>query len=145
MSNYYYLYCDQTNECIEVVAEVGCKPSPRIQANALQAFLTYHHIKAPGAALTMCQLDRISVDRNIVESLEDAAEDFESIGGFPQYKPPVMIWTENNFRALASRMDGLAAQLEDFEQAPSGGVWVRRTQEGRTIEGPGKQSRVVSP
>lgn len=145
MSQHYYLYCEQTGECVEVVAESGCKAWPRIEANALQAFLTYHHIKAPGAALTMCQLERICVDRHIVESLEEAAEEFASIGDFPGYKPPVMIWTENNFRALASRVEGLAAQLEDFEQAPSGGVWVRRNQEGRIIEGTGKQSRVVSP
>lgn len=133
MSSHYYLFCEVTGECVEAVAHVGGRIGPRIEANALQAFLVYHHIKASGAALVMRQLESVSRDRNIVASLEEAAEESESIGDFPGYKPPVMIWTERNYRSLSSRADGLAAMLNEYEQSPSGGVWVRRTAEDRVI------------
>lgn len=68
-----------------------------------------------------------------MSSLEGAKEEFESIGDFPGYKPPILAWTEENYRALAKRDAGLAKILEEYESAPSGGVWVRRTVDGRII------------
>lgn len=134
MSSHFFLYCEQTGECVEAIARVGNWCGPRIEANALQAFLVYHHIKAGGAMMRIVELESISRDRNIVASLEEAVDEKESIGDFAGYKAPVMIWTEKNFRELAARADRLVAALEDYAQAPSGGTWVRRTVEGRLIE-----------
>ncbi|MEJ6003764.1 hypothetical protein [Paucibacter soli] len=133
MSSHYYLFCEQTGECVEAVAHVGSRPGPRIEANALQAFLCYHYIKASGAPMVMREIDSIARDRSLVSSVEAAAEEFESMGGFPGYEPPVMVWTEKNYRSLASRADGLDGMLHEYEQAPSGGVWVRRAVDGRII------------
>ncbi|TXH00075.1 MAG: hypothetical protein E6R08_01160 [Nevskiaceae bacterium] len=134
MSNHYYLFCEQTGECVEAVAHVGNRSGPRMQANALQAYLVYHHIKAGGAPLVLRNVDDIGGrGRSLMESLEEVSEEFDSIGDSPGYTPPVLIWTDENYRSLAARAEGLAAMLSEYEQAPSGGVWVRRTADGRII------------
>lgn len=133
MSSHYYLYCEKTGECVEAVAHVGSRSGPRIQANALQAFLVYHHMVASGAPLVLRDVDEISSDRSLMSSLEEAAQEMESIGGFPGYQPPIMVWTEANYRSLAQRAKGLGEMLDEYEHAPSGGVWVRRTVDGRII------------
>lgn len=130
MSYHFYLFCEQTNECVEVAAHVGNVVTPRIQANALQAFLTYHHIKACGAPLVIWEIDSIAQDRSVVTSLEEAAAEFESVGSYAGYQAPIMLWTEQNYRALSERAPGLAETLEEYAQAPGGGSWVRRTSEG---------------
>lgn len=134
MSSHYYLYCERTGECAEAVAHVGSTSGPRIEANALQAFLVYHHLHATGTPLVLRDIDSIDGDdRSVFSSLDDVAQEFESIGSFAGYQSPILIWTEENYRALAGRDVGLAAKLEEYENAPSGGVWVRRTVDGRII------------
>ena len=139
MSNHYFLYCEKTGECVEAVAHVGNKSSPRIEANALSAFLVYHQEQASGAPLVMRNVDSLGNDefggndRSLMSSLEDAAEEYESVGSFPGYKSPIMIWTEANYRSLAARLPKVAEWLDEYERAPSGGGWVRRTVDGRII------------
>lgn len=133
MSSHYYLYCEKTGECVEAVAHVGSRAGPRIEANALQAFLVYHHMTANGAPLVLRNVDSFASDRSLMSSLEDVAQEFESIGSFPGYQSPIMVWTEENYRSLAKRAEGLAEMLDEYEHAPSGGLWVRRTVDGRII------------
>lgn len=139
MASYHYLYCQQTDECIEVVACVGNWKGPRIEANALQAFLVYHFLKAPGAPLVTWEAGSISRGRFMVDSLEELAEQKDLAGDPPREKLPVLLWTEQNHRALAARAEGLGDTLRDLEAAPSGGVWIRRTSDGRLIEPAGSQ------
>ncbi len=133
MSSHFYLFSEETGECVEAVAHVGSRSGPRIEANALQAFLLYHHKKASGKPLVMREIDAIARDSTLVSSLEEAAEDFEMVGGFGVYKKPIMIWNEANYRSLAKRLPGLAEMLTEYEHAPGGGLWVRRTVDGRII------------
>lgn len=143
MSSYQHLYCQQTHECIEVVACVGNWKGPRIDANALQAFLVYHFLVAPGAPLVTWEDGTISYGRFITDSIEELELQRELAGNPPREKLPVLIWTGQNYRALAGRADGLAAVLSDYEQ-DGGGLWVRRTADGRLIE-PASATRLASP
>lgn len=134
MSNHYFLFSEQTGECVEAVAVVGSRAAPRIEANALQAFLVYHHINAPGADLFIRNIDSLADGgRSIVRSLEEAAEIVDQMVGVEGFEPPILIWTKNNYRALAERDCGLRVMLQEYEAAPSGGIWVRRTADGRLI------------
>ena len=80
----------------------------------------------------MRDIDSITQDGTLVYSLEEAAEEFENVNS-PGYQKPILIWTEKNYLSLANRQKGLAETLTEYEQAPSGGVWVRRTVDGRII------------
>ncbi len=139
MSDYYYLFCKETNECIEVIASVGCKPGPRIDANALQAFLVYHHIVAHptyrAPAFTIHNIDSIGEDpyRNIVTSLEEWQQDIDHNSWMPDYATPIIKWTSENYRSLAARAKDLDNRLTEYENAPGGGLWVRKTTDGRII------------
>jgi hypothetical protein len=138
MSDYYYLLCKETNECIEVIASVGAKPGPRIEANALQAFLLYQHmVTGPYncPSLTIMNIDSIGEDpyRNTVYSLEEMQQDIDQNSWMPDYATPILIWTDENYRALSSRLSDLNKHLSDYESAISGGTWVRKTIAGRII------------
>lgn len=139
MSNYFYLLCEETNECIEVIASVGCKPGPRIDANALQAFLVYHHINAlpsyRAPIFSIHNIDSIGDDpyRNIVTSLEERQQDIDQNSWMPDYATPVIKWTSENYRALAARANDLDNRLTEYENAYGGGLWVRKTNDGRII------------
>lgn len=138
MSSYYYLFCEQTNECIEVVATVGAKPGPRIDANALQAFLVYHHMVASQftcPSFTLENIDDISdaTGRISVTSLDEMKQYINSNSWIDGYTSPILIWTEDNYKSLADRANGLASRLSEYENAPSGGIWVRKTVDGRII------------
>lgn len=134
MSYHYFLFSEQTGECVEVVAVVGSRAAPRIEANALQSFLLYHHINAPGADLSLRDMDSLADGcRGMVESLDEAAEMVDQMAGFEGFEPPILIWTEKNYRSLVERDCGLKRMLQEYEEAPSGGVWVRRTADGRLV------------
>ena len=141
MSNYYYLFCKETNECIEVIASVGAKPGPRIEANALQAFLVYHHVSSylpyvgPTPTFTIQNIDSLGEDpyRNIVTSLEERQQDIDQNSWMPDYATPIIKWTNENYRALAARANDLDNRLTEYENAYGGGLWVRKTIDGRII------------
>ena len=127
MSTYYCIFCKQTNECIEIIAEVGCKAGPRIEANALQAFLLYHHLafKLTPLDLTIKNMDSFDYGVNMHTSLEDIKAEFESIGSFTGYQPPVLLWNNENYKSLSARAPGLIDKLDSYQHAPGGGLWVR--------------------
>lgn len=116
MSSHYYLYCDQTKECIEAVACVGSTSAPRIQPNALGAFLTYHLLVAPGAELRLVQLDSVKKDRNTCSSVQELTDERESLGSFAGYTPPVMVWDAENYHEFMGRKSDLLPMMNKFEQ-----------------------------
>ncbi len=120
MSSHFYLYCEETDECVETVAHVGDKTCPRIDANALGAFLTYHLREAPAAAFRLVEVESFSDDRTC-HSLAELAEDMESIGSFAGYRRPTLVWDGCNYREFASRRQDLGESLRDFEQ--NAGLW----------------------
>jgi len=84
-----------------------------MNANVLACFLAYHaSIGLHGSHEFTLRNIRDSADENLDEALE---------------------WTEANFRNLLARAPIALLAQEQFEQAPSGGVWVRRTIDGRII------------
>ena len=121
MPIHYHLYCEKTGECVEAVAIVGRKSFPQIDANALGAFLVYHQLAAAGEPLVLVQLDSLEGDRNLLTSLEEVEDERESIGQFPGYTPPVLIWTKDNYRAFAARAPRLNESLDEIEA--EAGVW----------------------
>lgn len=138
MSNNYYLFCKDTNECIEVIANVGAQNGPRIEANALQAFLVYHHIVAPRftcASFTIENIDEVGEDpyRNIVTSLEEMQKDIDDNSWMDDYETPILKWTNDNYKVLSARDTGLEKSLNEYENAASGGLWVRKTIDGKLI------------
>jgi len=133
MSTHYHLYCEKTGECVEAVAHVGNTSVPRIEANALGAFLLYHQVVADNAPFVLIQLDALEDDRSIMSSLQEVADEQESIGSYAGYKRPVLKWTKDNYLSLAGRNSRVLEGINDFERGPSGGTWVRKTNEGRII------------
>lgn len=98
LSNHFYLHCEVTNEAVETVAEVGGKDGPRIDPNALGAFLAYHR--------AMGQYDfRL---RN--------ADDFDD-----EHWPT--IWDQGSYRELVGREPRVSAVVLNME---SQWVWIRR-------------------
>jgi hypothetical protein len=106
------LYCKATNEHVEAM-RCGSSTAQSMNANVLACFLAYHaSIGLRGSHAFTLRNIRDSSDENLDESLE---------------------WTEANFRKLLARAPIALLAQEQFEQAPSGGVWVRRTIDGRII------------
>ena len=132
MSSHHYLYCRETDECVEVIACVGNWRGPRLDANAVQAFLTYHFLTAPGAALVIWESESIA-GGDLTDSMKVLAEQRDLADGDPRDRLPALVWTGENYRTLAERAEGLSATLHDYEQAPGGGRWVRKTSDGRII------------
>lgn len=121
MSTHYHLYCEKTGECIEAVAHVGNASTPRVDANAMGAFFLYHQMTVDSAPLVLIQLDSLDEDRTILDSLEAVAEETQRVGGFHGYKPPVLVWTDANYRSLAARSPVVLKNLSEFEHRA--GVW----------------------
>jgi len=132
VSSHHYLYCEETDECVEVIACVGNWRGPRLNANALQAFLSYHFLKAPGAPMAIWESQSIAKG-DITDSLAVIAEQLELADGDPRDRLPALVWTGENYLALVARAEGLAVTLQGYEHAPGGGKWVRQTVDGRTI------------
>lgn len=88
MSEHYYLYCKATNEAVEAVATVGGKDGPRIEPDALGAFLAYH--RASGH-LELCLRNG--------ENLNSAVE----------------VWTKANYQDLAGRQPKVAEAIRSIE------------------------------
>jgi len=126
MSAHFHLWCKETDEATETIAIVGDKTFPRIEANALSAFLLYHFTVAPGAELKIVELDGYPdlKERNTCDSLKALEQEIESIGDFEGYEKPIMLWTESNYHEFISREPGLANMLRDFEDRAS--VWVKK-------------------
>jgi hypothetical protein len=123
MSSHYYLYCEQTGECIEALAHGGSKTFPRIEANAMGAFLLYQHKVSPGAGLRIVNVDSFGDDRSLMGSLAEVEDEFASVGDFSGYQSPILVWSDKNYRELVGRRPDVLAVLAEFEL--TAGTWAR--------------------
>lgn len=126
MSADFHLWCKETDEATEVIGIVGNKTFPKIEPNALNAFLLYHFIVAPGAELKIVNIDIYPdiKERNVCDSLKALEQEIESIGDFEGYEKPILLWTESNYHEFICREPELANMLKDCEARA--GTWVKK-------------------
>lgn len=109
MSTDLHLYCKATNECVETLRS-GSTTTQQLDANVLACFLAYH------ASLTIRGSNEFMLRESDADDLDDS-----------------ILWTPENYRDLLARAPEVMRGQEGFEQANNGGVWVRRTIDGRVI------------